>query len=93
MKRVQGIAYVAAGVMLGAAITGNAAQAAEMLAAQRSTQKIYVNGQQVRMEAYAIGGSNYVKLRDVGKAVGFERTAGSSRSPRTAASIRPAWAT
>ena len=74
MKRVQGIAYVAAGVMLGAAITGNAAQAAEMLAAQRSTQKIYVNGQQVRMEAYAIGGSNYVKLRDVGKAVGFEAT-------------------
>ena len=48
MKRVQGIAYVAAGVMLGVAITGNAAQAAEMLSAQRSTQKIYVNGQQAR---------------------------------------------
>ena len=74
MKRVQGIAYVAAGVMLGVAITGNAAQAAEMLSAQRSTQKIYVNGQQVWMEAYAIGGSNYVKLRDVGKAVGFDVT-------------------
>ena len=74
MKRVQGIAYVAAGVLLGAAITGNAAQAAEMLAAQRSTQKIFVDGQQTQMEAYAIGGSNYVKLRDVGKAIGFDVT-------------------
>jgi len=72
MKRTQGIACVTAGIMLGAAIAGNAAQAAEMLAAQRSAQRIYVNGQQVQMEAYAIGGSNYVKLRDIGKAMGFE---------------------
>lgn len=55
MKRVQGITYISAGVLLGAAITGNAAQAAEMLAAQRSTQKIYVNGQQAQMEVYTIG--------------------------------------
>ena len=71
MKRKQEFALLAAGIMLGAAITGPAASAAEMLAAQRSTQKIYVDGEQVQMEAYAIGGANYVKLRDVGKAVGF----------------------
>ena len=72
MKRKQGIALVAAGIMLGTAISGPAAQAAEMLAAQRSTQKIYVNGAEVQMEAYAINGANYVKLRDLGNAIGFE---------------------
>ena len=58
--------------MLGSAISGPAASAAEMLAAQRSTQKIYVDGQQTQMEAYSINGANYVKLRDIGKAVGFD---------------------
>ena len=72
MKKAQGIAFVAAGILLGTAITGPAAQAAEMLAAQRSTQKIFINGEQVQMEAYTINGSNYVKLRDIGKAIGFE---------------------
>lgn len=70
-NRGKSIALVAAGIVLGSAVAGPAASAAEMLSAQRSTQKIYVDGQQVRMEAYAIGGANYVKLRDVGKAVGF----------------------
>ena len=71
-NRGKGLALVAAGVMLGSIISGPAASAAEMLAAQRSTQKIYVDGRQAQMEAYAIGGSNYVKLRDIGKAVGFD---------------------
>ena len=70
-NRGKNIALIAAGIVLGSTISGTAASAAEMLAAQRSTQKIYVDGQQVQMEAYAIGGNNYVKLRDVGKAVGF----------------------
>ena len=65
---------VAGGIVLGIAITGPVAQAAEMLTAQRSPQKIYVDGQQVQMEAYSISGSNYVKLRDIGKAVGFSVT-------------------
>ena len=68
------MALVAAGIMLGAAIAGPAASAAEMLAAQRSTQNIYVDGERVQMEAYSINGSNYVKLRDVGKLVGFNVT-------------------
>ena len=38
---------------------------------QQSTNRIFVDGREVQMEAYAIGGNNYVKLRDVGKAVGF----------------------
>lgn len=63
------VALVASGVMLGAAIAGPAASAA--LTAQQSSQKIYVDGQQVQIEAYSIGGANYVRLRDVGKAVDF----------------------
>ncbi len=70
-NREKNAALVAAGIMLGAAIAGPAAQAAETIAARRSEQAIYVDGQRVQMEAYAIDGANYVKLRDVGKAVGF----------------------
>ena len=40
--------------------------------AERSTHRIYVDGREVQMEAYRINGNNYVKLRDIGKAVGFE---------------------
>lgn len=70
-SRRKGIALFAAGMLLGGALAGPAAQAAEAVAAQRSAQTIYVDGQRVTLEAYSIGGSNYLKLRDVGKAVGF----------------------
>ena len=33
------------------------------LTAQQSSQKIYVDGQQVQIEAYSIGGSNYLCTR------------------------------
>ncbi|WP_409967721.1 stalk domain-containing protein [Bengtsoniella intestinalis] len=36
-----------------------------------STQPIFVDGEQVEMTAYSINGNNYVKLRDIGEAVGF----------------------
>lgn len=36
-----------------------------------STQKVYVNNQEVDLEAYSIDGYNYYKLRDLGEAVGF----------------------
>lgn len=39
--------------------------------ANPSSQQFYVNEQRVRLEAYEINGSNYVKLRDIGQAVGF----------------------
>ncbi len=70
-NRGKSMALIAAGIVIGAAVGGPVTQAAESIAAQRSAQKIYVDGQQVQMEAYNINGSNYVKLRDVGKAVGF----------------------
>ena len=65
------IALVVAGMMLGTLLTGPVASAAEQLTAQRSTQRFYVDGERVQMEAYTIGGSNYVKLRDIGRMVGF----------------------
>ena len=63
------VALVASGIILGAAIAAPVAGAA--LTAQQSSQKITVDGKPVQIEAYSINGSNYAKLRDVGKAVGF----------------------
>ena len=60
------------GILAGITLCGPAAQAAtETLTAVLSAQPIYVDGQQVTMTAYGIAGNNYVKLRDVGEAVGF----------------------
>lgn len=66
-KHIQFVAGVAVGALL---FGGGAALAAE-LTAKPSTQTFYLNGEQVRMEAYDIADHNYVKLRDVGKLVGF----------------------
>lgn len=67
MKRT--ISFIS-GVLVGAMLLPGAIAAAGIIA-ERSTQPIYVDGQRVRMEAYTIAGSNYVKLRDIGKEVGF----------------------
>ena len=73
MNRAKEVLFMGIGILAGIALSGPAAQAAtEVLTAIRSTQPIYVDGVQVSMKAYSINGSNYVKLRDVGKAVGFE---------------------
>ena len=64
------LALVASGVLLGAALATSAATAT--LTAQLSSQKFVVDGKPAQIEAYAINGSNYVRLRDVGKAVGFD---------------------
>lgn len=59
-------------ILSGMLLAGPTAQAAEeFLKAVPSWQKIYLDGQEVQMTAYNIGGNNYVKLRDIGKAVGF----------------------
>lgn len=47
------------------------AQAATGITARPSPQPIYVDGQRVSMTAYNIGGNNYVKLRDISRAVDF----------------------
>jgi len=59
-------------ILLGMVLAGPVAQAAEsFLKAVPSTHTFYVDGQQVQMTAYNIQGSNYVRLRDIGQAVGF----------------------
>lgn len=60
------------GAFLGATLLGGAKAAVDTISAQRSSQPIYVDGEKVELEAYNIAGSNYVKLRDVGKAIGFD---------------------
>ena len=62
-----------AGMLFGAALfSGGVAHAAEIFyKAIPSTNIIYLNGQRVELAAFAIDGSNYVKLRDVGELVGF----------------------
>ena len=72
MNRTRDAIIMGIGILAGITLCGPAAHAAtEALTATLSNQPIYVDGQQVSMTAYAIGGSNYVKLRDVGEAVGF----------------------
>lgn len=39
-----------------------------------SASKIYLDGKEVQMSAYTIGGSNYFKLRDIAAAIGFGLT-------------------
>ena len=59
------------GLFIGAIITGGASAYAAGILAERSNHRIFVDGQEVQMEAYGIAGHNYVQLRDIGKAVGF----------------------
>lgn len=56
---------------LGAVLFGGGAAYAAGIMAERSANPVYVDGQRVELEAYSINGANYVKLRDVGQAVGF----------------------
>lgn len=73
MKNTKSVALLLTGAVLGASLVSPAANAAgQFLQAQRTPHPIYVDGKQVQMETYAIGGHNYVKLRDIGQAVGFE---------------------
>ena len=71
MSRKREAIFMGIGILAGLALSGPAAQAATSLTATLSSQPIYVNGQRVSMTAYAIGGNNYVKLRDIGQAVDF----------------------
>ena len=74
MLRRKEIALVTAGILAGIAVSGPAAQAAAGLMANPSNQKFYLNNQRISLTAYEIGGSNYVKLRDIGEAVDFSVT-------------------
>ena len=72
MSRKRDAIIMGIGILAGISLSGPAAQAAtEVITATLSSQPIYVDGQQVELEAYLIHGNNYVKLRDIGEAVGF----------------------
>ena len=68
MKRTR---YFVAGMLTGAVLFGGSVAYAAGVIAERSTNTIYIDGQRMELEAYSINGANYLKLRDVGKAVGF----------------------
>ena len=70
MKRFQFLTGFLCGALLFCAFP-TAASAASNIMAAISNQPVYVDGQRVHMTAYQIGGNNYVKLRDIGEAVGF----------------------
>ena len=70
-SRKQEAIFMGIGVLTGLALSGPAAQAATNITATLSSQPIYVDNQRVSMTAYSIGGNNYVRLRDIGKAVNF----------------------
>ena len=56
------------GMVIGAALVSEASAG---IVAEPTWQKIYVDGRQVSMTTYNITGSNYVRLRDIGKEAAF----------------------
>ena len=57
--------------LLGAALFGGGTAYAAGIFAERNASPVYIDGQLVTLEAYTIEGHNYVKLRDIGQAVGI----------------------
>ena len=39
--------------------------------AKPSTHSLYINGQEVQLEVFNIGGNNFFQLRELGKALNF----------------------
>ena len=72
MNRLKNTGLVLCGLVLGLSLSAPAARAVESLKVTLSTNRILVDGQEVRLTAYNINGNNYVMLRDVGRSVGFE---------------------
>lgn len=68
MKR--SIAFIC-GFLAGSVLLGGGAVCASGILAEPSTQRVFVDGKEVQVEAYLIEGHNYLQLRDVGEAVGF----------------------
>lgn len=64
--------FLLAGIALGMAlVSGSGAVTSAVLTATPSSQEFYIDGRRVQFEAYEIHGNNFVKLRDIGKAVDF----------------------
>lgn len=58
------VSMMLTGMVIGAALTGGSIAVAAGITAEPTWQPIFVDGQQVEMEAYNIAGHNYVKLRE-----------------------------
>ena len=71
MNRTKNVGLILCGLVLGLVLSAPAARAVESLKVTLSTNRILVDGKEVRLMAYNINGNNYVMLRDVGRAVGF----------------------
>ena len=63
--------YLIAGILIGITLFGGSSVLAAGITAERSTNRVYVDGQEVRLMAYNINSNNYVMLRDIGREVGF----------------------
>ena len=59
------------GLLIGAMLFGSSVAYAAGVIAELSNHRFFVDGEEVTMTAYGINGNNYVMLRDIGKAVGF----------------------
>ena len=59
------------GLVVGALVFGGTTAYAAGILAERSTNRIFVDGQEAQIEAYTIHDNNFMQLRDIGKAVGF----------------------
>ena len=67
----QRIVTLLIGMILGMALLSGGYAASTVLTAAPTSQTFYVDGQRVQFEAYEIHGNNFIKLRDIGKAVDF----------------------
>ena len=71
MNRLKNTGLVLCGLALGLSLSAPVAQAVESPKATLSTNRVLVDGQEVRLTAYNINGNNCIMLRDIGRAVGF----------------------
>ena len=71
MSRTREAVFMGIGILAGLALSSPAAQAADYLTARPTTQTFYLEGERIELTAYLIGGSNYVRLRDIGRAADF----------------------
>lgn len=69
MSKMKDISLTLTGLAVGLTIGGQSAIAA--LTASPSSQTFYLDGQRISLTAYSIAGNNYVRLRDIGRAVDF----------------------
>ena len=59
------------GLVVGSLVFGGTTAYAAGILAERSTNRIFVDGQEVQIKAYTIHDNNFMQLRDIGKAAGF----------------------